>query len=111
MLGTLRYLSWHRLWDRLFILYLSPQWDPVRPICLPWLRSRLVPWAALAPSMPAMLAARTVQRVSGGVLFALSYALIRVVFDSHLWPRAMALGSGIWGVATLGGPAMGGIFA
>lgn len=66
---------------------------------------------ALAPTMPVMLAARTVQGVSGGVLFALSYALIRVVFDSHLWPRAMALVSGMWGVATLGGPAIGGVFA
>lgn len=66
---------------------------------------------ALAPSMPIMLAGRTVQGASGGVLFALSYALIRVVFDSHLWPRAMALVSGMWGVATLGGPAIGGIFA
>ncbi|MDQ2187175.1 MFS transporter [Alcaligenaceae bacterium A4P071] len=66
---------------------------------------------ALAPSMPVLLAGRTVQGLSGGVLFALSYALIRVVFDSRLWPRAMALVSGMWGVATLGGPAIGGIFA
>lgn len=66
---------------------------------------------ALAPSMPVMLAGRTVQGLSGGVLFALSYALIRVLFDSRLWPRAMALVSGMWGVATLGGPAIGGLFA
>lgn len=66
---------------------------------------------ALAPSMPVMLAGRTVQGLSGGVLFALSYALIRVLFDSSLWPRAMALVSGMWGVATLGGPAIGGLFA
>jgi MFS family permease len=66
---------------------------------------------ALAPSMPLMLAGRTVQGLSGGVLFALSYALIRVVFEARLWPRAMALVSGMWGVATLGGPAIGGLFA
>lgn len=66
---------------------------------------------AMAPSMPVMLVGRAVQGLSGGVLFALSYALIRVVFDSRLWPRAMALVSGMWGVATLGGPAIGGIFA
>ena len=66
---------------------------------------------ALAPSMPALLLGRTVQGLGGGVLFALSYALIRVVFDARLWPRAMALVSGMWGVATLGGPAIGGVFA
>jgi len=66
---------------------------------------------ALAPSMPALLLGRAIQGLGGGVLFALSYALIRVVFDAHLWPRAMALVSGMWGVATLCGPAIGGIFA
>ena len=66
---------------------------------------------ALAPSMPVMLIGRTIQGLSGGVLLALSYALIRVVFVSRLWPRAMALVSGMWGVATLSGPAIGGIFA
>lgn len=66
---------------------------------------------ALAPSMPALLLGRVVQGLGGGVLFALSYALIRVVFDAPLWPRAMALVSGMWGLATLCGPAIGGIFA
>ena len=66
---------------------------------------------AMAPSMPVLLLGRTVQGLGGGVLFALSYALIRVVFDARLWPRAMALVSGMWGVATLGGPAIGGMFA
>jgi predicted MFS family arabinose efflux permease len=61
--------------------------------------------------MPALLAGRCVQGLGGGVLFALSYALIRVVFEAPLWPRAMALVSGMWGVATLGGPAIGGMFA
>lgn len=37
--------------------------------------------------------------------------MIRLVFDEALWPRAMALVSGMWGVATLVGPAVGGIFA
>lgn len=66
---------------------------------------------ALAPSMPVLLLGRAVQGLGGGVLFALSYALIRVVFEAHLWPRAMALVSGMWGVATLCGPAVGGVFA
>jgi len=66
---------------------------------------------AFAPSMPVMLAGRIVQGLGGGFLFALSYAMIRLVFSEALWPRAMALISGMWGVATLIGPAVGGIFA
>lgn len=65
----------------------------------------------LAPSMPVMLLGRFIQGLGGGFLFALSYAMIRLVFDESLWPRAMALISGMWGVATLVGPAIGGIFA
>lgn len=64
-----------------------------------------------APSMPAMLAGRTVQGLGGGMMLALSYAMIRIVFPETLWPRAIALVSGMWGVATLIGPAIGGIFA
>ncbi|MBV2142456.1 MFS transporter [Falsochrobactrum sp. TDYN1] len=64
-----------------------------------------------APSMPAMLAGRVVQGLGGGMMLALSYAMIRIVFDETLWPRAIALVSGMWGVATLVGPAVGGIFA
>ena len=37
--------------------------------------------------------------------------MIHAVFDERLWPRAMALISGMWGVATLLGPAVGGVFA
>ena len=64
-----------------------------------------------APSMPWMLVGRSVQGLGGGTLAALSYALIRIVFAPALWPRAVALVSGMWGVATLCGPAVGGLFA
>lgn len=66
---------------------------------------------ALAPAMAVLLIGRTVQGFGGGVLFALSYAMIRIIFAESLWPRAMALVSGMWGVATLVGPALGGVFA
>nr|WP_314070193.1 MFS transporter [uncultured Roseococcus sp.] len=66
---------------------------------------------AVSPSMPVMLFGRLIQGLGGGFLFALAYAMIRVVFEPTLWPRAMALVSGMWGVATLVGPAVGGIFA
>ncbi|SDJ13674.1 MFS transporter [Variovorax sp. OV700] len=66
---------------------------------------------AFAPAMPWLLAGRTVQGLGGGLLAALSYALIQLVFAPRLWPRAVALVSGMWGVATLCGPAVGGLFA
>lgn len=66
---------------------------------------------AIAWTMPAMLAGRTVQGFGGGFLVALSYAMIRLIFDERLWPRAIALVSGMWGIGTLLGPAVGGIFA
>lgn len=66
---------------------------------------------ALAPNMPVMLFGRSVQGLGGGLMFALCYSMIQLVFEERLWPRAMALVSGMWGVATLIGPAVGGIFA
>lgn len=66
---------------------------------------------AIAPIMETMLVGRFIQGLGGGILFALSYAMVNIVYDQALWPRAMALISGMWGVATLIGPAVGGIFA
>lgn len=66
---------------------------------------------ALTPSMPVLLLGRSIQGLGGGILMALSYALIRLLFGAHLWARGMALVSGMWGIATLCGPAVGGLFA
>lgn len=66
---------------------------------------------ALAPDMGWLIIGRSVQGLGGGLLFALPYAMIRLVFDEPLWPRAMALISAMWGAATLIGPAVGGVFA
>jgi MFS family permease len=65
----------------------------------------------IANAMPQMLIGRSIQGLGGGALAALSYALIRIVFLPPLWPRAVALVSGMWGIATLCGPAIGGLFA
>lgn len=65
----------------------------------------------LAPSMPWLLCGRVGQGLGGGMLLSLSYATVPLVFDQALWSRAMALISGMWGVATLSGPAVGGLFA
>ncbi|WP_271272379.1 MFS transporter [Aliamphritea hakodatensis] len=67
--------------------------------------------AAAAPDMTVMLLGRTVQGAGGGLLFSFCYGMIMLVFEERLWPRAMALLSGVYGVALLIGPAIGGIFA
>ena len=64
-----------------------------------------------APSMLVMLIGRTIQGFGGGLLFALTYTMIRYLYTPELWPRAMALISAMWGIATLIGPAVVGIFA
>jgi MFS family permease len=61
--------------------------------------------------MTVLLIGRTIQGFGAGLLIATTLAMIRIVFPQHLWPRAMALNSMVWGVATLLGPAIGGIFA
>lgn len=66
---------------------------------------------ALAPSMAWMLAGRSVQGLGGGLLLGLSYSCVRLLFEERLWSRAMVLVSSMWGVATLAGPAIGGVFA
>jgi MFS family permease len=66
---------------------------------------------AIAPAMPVLLAGRAVQGLGAGTLSALSYTLIRILFAEHLWPRALSITSAMWGIATLLGPAVGGVFA
>jgi len=66
---------------------------------------------ANATSMFWMLLGRSVQGLGGGVLVSLAYVLIRQVFEPSLWSRAMGLVSAMWGIATLSGPAIGGVFA
>ena len=66
---------------------------------------------ATAPSMQILLLGRFIQGAGGGMLLALAYSLVRVMFPQPLWSRAMALMSSMWGISTLLGPALGGVFA
>jgi MFS family permease len=65
----------------------------------------------LAPSMPVLLLGRAVQGFGGGLLGALTYMMVRLVFPERLWALAIALTSSMWAASTLVGPAIGGIFA
>ena len=66
---------------------------------------------AAAPTMEVLIAGRTLQGVAGGLLAGLGYALINAALPRSLWTRGSALVSAMWGVATMVGPATGGLFA
>lgn len=66
---------------------------------------------ATAPTMGLLLLGRTVQGLGAGTLSALSFSMVRLLFPASLWSRAFSVVSLAWGVATLGGPAIGGIYA
>ena len=67
--------------------------------------------AAMAPTMPILLAARLVQGIGGGTLIALTYVAIQQSFPEHLWGRLFAVVALIWGGGALLGPLIGGVFA
>jgi MFS family permease len=64
-----------------------------------------------SPTMLVLLLGRTAQGFGGGVLMSLSMALVSELYPAPLRTRVLALISGIWGVAALLGPLLGGLFA
>jgi MFS family permease len=66
---------------------------------------------AASPSMLILLAARLVQGFGGGLIIALSMALVSELYPERLRKRILSLISSTWGVAALIGPAVGGSFA
>ncbi|MEY8016548.1 MFS transporter [Mycobacterium servetii] len=66
---------------------------------------------AAAPDMAVLIAGRALQGVAGGLLAGLGYAVINAALPRALWTRGSALVSAMWGVATVVGPATGGLFA
>lgn len=63
---------------------------------------------AVAPHMLVLLGARTIQGGVGGALIALSFGTIGALYPEHLRPRMLSTIAGVWGVAALVGPAVGG---
>ncbi len=66
---------------------------------------------ALAPAMQLVLAGRTVQGFGAGILAGLAYAFIRFAYPEPLWQKASTLYAAIWGISTLLGPSLGGLFS
>ncbi len=66
---------------------------------------------ALSPTMELLIAGRVVQGLGGGLLAGLGYAVIRSALPEQHWARATGAVSAMWGLGTLFGPALGGVFA
>lgn len=64
--------------------------------------------AAAAPGIVLVLLGRVLQGVGEGVLVALSYALVRELFDIRLLPRVFGIQAVTWAVAIFLGPMAGG---
>ncbi len=64
--------------------------------------------AAVAPSIFLVLVGRALQGLGEGMLVALSYALVRELFDNAVVPRVFGIQAATWGVAILLGPLAGG---
>lgn len=90
------------------LMRLGPRWSYLLGLSVFGLGSL---GCAAAPSMEILLIGRTVQGAAGGMLAGLGYAVINTALPSHLWTKASALVSAMWGVGTLVGPAAGGLFA
>ena len=67
--------------------------------------------ATFAHNMETLIVARAIQGIGAGMILALCYSMITLFFSERLWSLVMALLSGVYGIATFFGPAIGGIFA
>ncbi|UNE55195.1 MFS transporter [Bartonella machadoae] len=64
---------------------------------------------SMASTMPLFLLGRFIQGFGSGSLLSLSYSMVRLAFSPSLWSHALSIISGMWGISTLLGPAIGGI--
>jgi predicted MFS family arabinose efflux permease len=73
----------------------------------------LVGWlgCAVAPHTVVLLTARAIQGVGSGLLIALAYSMVSEFYVETQRPLVLSAISGIWGIAALLGPMVGGLFA
>ncbi len=62
-----------------------------------------------AQSMEMMIAARAVQGLGGGAIYALSFIVVGILYPANQRARMQGIISGIWGLASILGPLAGGI--
>lgn len=67
--------------------------------------------SALAHAMPMFLAGRFLQGIGAGLIVGLCYVAMNTLFPATHYRRVLALLSGIWGIATVLGPLLGGLFS
>jgi len=67
--------------------------------------------AAYAASIETLIAWRLLQGLGGGLIISQSFGLVGAIYPSELRPRMFSVISTTWGLATIFGPAFGGIFA
>jgi predicted MFS family arabinose efflux permease len=65
---------------------------------------------AVPPDMATLLVARVIKGLGGGLVLSQSMILVRELYDHNLRPRMLAVITGIWSVASIIGPALGGVF-
>ena len=67
--------------------------------------------SALASGIGGFLVGRALQGLGAGWIVGFCYVAIEVNFPKPMWARLFAASAGAWGIASIAGPLVGGIFA
>jgi MFS family permease len=67
--------------------------------------------SAASPTIETFLLGRILQGIGAGWLVGFCYVAIGVVFPEALWARMFGATAGVWGIASILGPLVGGLFA